>query len=388
MSYKEITTNFPVLKNITLFIIHYVGNLQAKMTALPPIPEFLFVAAAGAPHGTRAGTLPRTARVEDVKYIGDAGFYLNYLPADATEAEKYGVAVWFGRAKDVLREQEREADRQRADQSRRGANAGHDLLGIARNLKTYSDGTAFANPFEVRIGARAGLNNCPPRQYSCLRFCLEPHMFLILGRELRAESVMTTFREFVAVGRATVVTEGQGILTFFERREIEVRRTMENLVMIMQGYGHGDDAKWRSEAGADELKGVCLNHLETLREQFMMTAVKLWTLKVLAPPGMDPHKPTHPYYIEEGIEAEKKRREEKSKSDRAAELLKRRRQALTEDSPRGRGRRQEQGRGAGDWGAGGDGRRGGGRGRPAGGRQRRRERTREDAYDDGQDSQG
>ena len=372
------------MKNKTLFItIHYARKSPSQMTALPPIPDILFVAPAGATGTPRAGKLPRTAVVDDVRYINDVAFYHRYLPDDATETEKYNIAIWFGRVKEVLRMQEKESDREKADQSRRGANAGHDLLGIPRSLRTYSDGTAFENAFEVRIGARAGLNNCPPRSYSCLRFVLEPHLYLILGRNLKADAVVTAFREFVAVGRATVVTEGQGILVFFERRETEVRRAVENLAVIMVGFGHGEEAKWRTAEGADELKSVCLNHLETLREQFLLTAVKLYSLKVLTPSGvLDPHKPLLPYYIEEGIEAEKKRREEKAKNDRAAEALKKRAQPTPDDSSQTR-RRTDQPRASGDRnrGNGASGNRGGGRGRPSGrrgGRARTQQRSEND----------
>jgi len=196
------------------------------MTApLPVIPACLL-----APDGS----LPATASPEDVKFSQTVDDYLAYLSPTATPAQKYEVRMWWGQSKEILRVAEKQADRQRDDEARRGAYAETDAQGIPRNLKSYGDGTPFTTRFARRWGARAGLNNQPPPSLSNWRTAFEPDLFPVLGQVLDKERIMLTVTQFLAPLRA----KGGGLIIYCDNREKTVRRWLDLSEKIMLVFGN------------------------------------------------------------------------------------------------------------------------------------------------------
>jgi len=268
------------------------------MTALPPFPDSLLAAG--------GGSLPPEATVEEVRYTSSAEFYLKYLAANATVLEKYQVQMWWGKVKDRMELAAKESDRQRADESRRGAYADTDQHGIPRNLKTYSDGAPFANEFGRRWGARAGLNNRPPVELSCYRTAFEPDLYPTLGKVLNVEGIMAALSRFLGPLRA----KGGGLLTYCDNRERAVRRWLDQFDVVLRSF---DATKWESAKGADELRGFIVHAIEGLREEFSMVAVKMSVMKCLGAQGQDSNRPSLPFYLMSAIEGEEKKREHERK---------------------------------------------------------------------------
>jgi len=276
-------------------------NLQAKMTALPPFPASLLPAG--------GGTLPLAATVDEVRYTQSADFYVRYLGAGADEAAKYEVQMWWGKVKALMEAAVKEADRQRADESRRGAYADTDQQGVPRHLKSYSDGTAYPTEFGRRWGARAGLNNRPPVDMGCYRTCFEPDLFPTLGKNLNIEGIMASLNRFVGPLRA----KGGGLLTYCDNRERSVRRWLDQYDVVMRSFGAADLSKWETAKGADELRGFVVHAIEGLREEFAMVAVKMNTMRCLGAPSQDSNRPYLPFYLMSAIEADEKKREHERK---------------------------------------------------------------------------
>ena len=89
-----------------------------------------------------------------MEFVPDVDSFLQKLPDDATSDQIYEVQVWHGKARAWFSQREKEVDRQKADESRRGANAATDRQGISRTQRTYSDGAQWANAFESRLRGR------------------------------------------------------------------------------------------------------------------------------------------------------------------------------------------------------------------------------------------
>ena len=292
------------------------------MTAsLPPFPDSLLAAG--------GGTLPAEATVQEVRYTSSADFYLKYLAVNATELQKYQVQMWWGKVKDMMEAAAKDADRQRADESRRGAYADTDQQGIPRNLKTYSDGSPFTSEFGRRWGARAGLNNRPPVEVSCYRTAFEPDLYPTLGKQINIEGIMAALSRFLGPLRA----KGGGLLTYCDNRERAMRRWLDQFDVVLRSFV--DATKWETAKGADELRGFGIHAIEGIREELVMVAVKMSATKCLGAPSQDPNRPLLPYYLMAAIEADEKKRESEKKEQVAAARRQKQERSLGDRGGRG-----------------------------------------------------
>jgi len=258
------------------------------------------------------GTLPATATSEDVRFSHSVEDFMPYLGAGATMGEKYQVRMWWGQTKEALRLAEKQADRQRDDEARRGAYAETDAQGIPRHLKSYSDGTPFMSRFARRWGARAGLNNQPPPALSNLRTAFEPDLYPVLGQELDTERIMATVAQFLGPLRA----KGGGLIVYCDNREKMIRRWLDQAQLTMRAFGLQDPTKWQTAEGADELRRFLIHAIEGLRDEFVMMTVKMAQNRLVSPAQNALH-PALPYYLTEAIEADRKKTEQLAKEQRA-----------------------------------------------------------------------